>query len=93
MAHASLGWYRVAERALKTAQRRVSRCRKGGSRRRKAVQLLAKAHQMVSRQRRGFHHKTALAHVQQNETIYYEDLQTASMVRNHHLAKSISDAG
>jgi hypothetical protein len=25
--------------------------------------------------------------------IYHEDLQTANMVRNHHLAKSISDAG
>ena len=28
-----------------------------------------------------------------NDTIYHEDLQTANMVRNHHLAKSISDAG
>ena len=27
------------------------------------------------------------------DTIYLEDLQTANMVRNHHLAKSISDAG
>src|SRR5262249_21006354 len=25
--------------------------------------------------------------------VYYEELQTANMVRNHHLAKSISDAG
>ena len=25
--------------------------------------------------------------------IYHEDLQTANMVKNHHLAKSISDAG
>jgi putative transposase len=36
------GWYRKAERALKTAHRRVSR--------RKAVTLLAKAHQRVRRQ-------------------------------------------
>jgi putative transposase len=43
------GWYRKAERALKTAQRRVSRRRKGSNRRRKAVQLLAKAHQQVRR--------------------------------------------
>jgi putative transposase len=27
------------------------------------------------------------------DRIAYEDLQTANMVRNHHLAKSISDAG
>jgi len=85
------GWYRKAERALKTAQRRVSRRKKGSARRRKAVTLLAKAHQTVRRQRQDFHHKTALARA--NDTIYHEDLQTANMVKNHHLAKSISDAG
>jgi putative transposase len=87
------GWYRRAERKLKTAQRCVSRRKKWSNRRRKAVQLLAKAHQKVKRQRADFHHKTALALVREYDTIYHEDLQTANMVRNHHLAKSISDAG
>ena len=86
------GWYRRAERALKTAQRRVSRRKKGSNRRRKAVTLLAKAHQKVKRQRCDFHHKTALALVRANDTIYHENLQTANMVKNHHLAKSISEA-
>ena len=89
----SPGWYRKAERALKTAQRRVSRRKKGSHRRRKAVTLLAKAHQKVRRQRQDFHHKTALALVRGNDVIYHEDLQTANLVRNHHLAKSIQDAG
>jgi putative transposase len=89
----SPGWYRKAERALKTAQRRVSRRKKGSSRRRKAVKLLTKAHQKVRRQRQDFHHKTALALVRQNDTIYHENLQPANIVKNHHLAKSISDAG
>jgi putative transposase len=89
----SPGWYRNAERALKTAQRRVSRRKTGSHRRRKAVALLAKAHQRVRRQRKDFHHKTALVLVRANDTIYHEDLQTANMVRNHHLAKSIQDAG
>jgi putative transposase len=89
----SPGWYRKAERALKTAQRRISRRKKGSHRRRKAITLLAKAHQKVRRQRQDFHYKTALALVRENDTIYHEDLQTANMVRNHHLAKSISDAG
>ncbi len=87
------GWYRKAERALKTAQRRVSRRKKGSHRRRKAVTLLAKAHQRVRRQRQDFHHKTALALVRANDTIYHENLQVANMVKNHHLAKSIQDAG
>jgi putative transposase len=87
------GWYSKAERALKTAQRRVSRRKKGGNRRRKAVNLLARAHQKVRRQRQDFHHKTALQLVRENDTIYHENLQPANMVKNHHLAKSISDAG
>jgi putative transposase len=87
------GWYRKAERALKTAQRRVARRKKGSHRRRKAVKLLAKAHLKVKRQRADFHHKTALKLVQANDTIYHEDLQAANMLKNHHLAKSIQDAG
>jgi putative transposase len=85
--------YRKAERTLKTAQRKVARRKKGSNRRRKAVKLLAKAHQKVKRQRQDFQHKTALKLVQQFDTIYHEDLQVANMVKNHHLAKSISDAG
>ncbi|HEV2461159.1 MAG TPA: transposase, partial [Ktedonobacterales bacterium] len=86
-------YYRKAEHRLKTAQRRVARRKKGSHRRRKAIRLLAKAHQHVQRQRRDFHHKTALTLVTQYDTIYLEDLQVANMVRNRCLSKSISDAG
>jgi putative transposase len=71
----------------------VARRKRGSHRQRKAVALLAKTHQTVRRQRRDFHHKTALALVKANDTIYHENLQGANMVKNHHLAKSISDAG
>jgi putative transposase len=86
-------YLRKAERYLAKCQRRVAKRKIGSHRRRKAVQLLAKAHQEVRRQRADFHHKTALALLRANDTIYLEDLQVANMVRNHHLAKSISDAG
>lgn len=85
--------YRRGEKKLKRAQRRVSRRKKGSKRRRKAVQMLARAHQKVKRQRTDFHHKTALALLREYDTIYLEDLRVANMVRNRHLAKSISDAG
>jgi putative transposase len=85
--------FRVAEMALKRAQRRVSRRKKGSHRRRKAVVLLAKAHQHVRNQRRNFHHQEACKLVQQYDAIYYEDLRVRNMVRNHRLAKSIADAG
>jgi putative transposase len=85
--------YRKAEAYLRRCQRQVARRKKGSNRRRRAVKLLAKAHQKVKRQRQDFHHKTALALVQQYDTIYFEDLRVANLVKNHHLAKSISDAG
>ncbi len=80
--------YRKAEHKLKTAQHRVARRKKGSNRRRKAVRLLAKAHQQVKRQRQDFQHKTALKLVRDYDTIYHEDLQVAAMVKNHPLAKS-----
>jgi putative transposase len=85
--------YRKAEKQLAKAQRRVSRRKKGSKRRRKAVKLLARNHQQVQRQRSDFHHKTALSLLRTYDVIYLEDLQVRTMVRNHHLAKSISDAG
>jgi putative transposase len=85
--------YRKAEAYLAKCQRRVARRKKGSARRRKAVVLLAKAHQTVRRQRQDFHRKTALALVRQYDAVYHEDLRVANMARNHHLAKSIRDAG
>ncbi len=70
---------RKAEKALKRAQRTVARRKKGSKRRRKAIALLAKKHQKIARQRRDFHHKTALALVRQYDTLYFEDLQITNM--------------
>jgi putative transposase len=85
---------RESEWELKTAQRRVSRRRnKRSNRRRKAVKLLAKKHQKIARQRADFHHKTALKLVRDFEWLAVEKLNVKGMVKNHHLAKSISDAG
>ena len=85
--------YRKAEKSLAKAQRRKDRCKRGSKRRRKAVKLLAKKHQKVARQRRDFHHKTALALLKQYDTVYFEALQVANLAQNEHLAKSIYDSG
>jgi putative transposase len=71
----------------------MSRRKLGSHRRRKAVRLLTKAHQKVHRARADFHHKVALTLVRQFDTIYHEDMQTANLLRNHHVATSIADAG
>ena len=86
-------YFRRAEKDLKKAQRRVSRRVKGGKGRKKAVQLLAKKHLKVKRQRRDFHFKEAGKLVNQYQSIRVEELNIQGMVKNHHLAKSISDAG
>ena len=49
-------WYRQAQRRLKITQRIVSKRRKGGRRRTKAVRLLQRAHAKVHNQRLDFHH-------------------------------------
>jgi putative transposase len=85
--------YRTAEAYLRRCQRRVARRQQGSRRRKQAVKLLARAHLKVKRQRQDFHHKVALQLVRENDTIYHEDLQTANLLKNHHLAKSIADAG
>jgi len=86
-------WYRATERKLKIVQRIVSKRKKGGTRRRKAVRQLALVHEKVGNQRLDFQHKLSLELVRHNDLIAVEDLRIKNMVRNRHLAKSISDAG
>jgi putative transposase len=53
---------------------------------------LARAHLKVQRQREDFARKQASALVSSHDLLAYEGLQIRNMVRNHRLAKSISDA-
>lgn len=83
---------RKAEKKLKRLQRRKDRKQKGGKNRKKAIKRLAKAYLKVSRQRKDFAVKTASALCKSSDLIAYEHLQIANLVKNRHLAKSISDA-
>lgn len=85
--------YRKAEKRLKRLHRQVSRKQKKSHNRKKARQQLAKAYLRVQRQREDFARKTANAFVSSHDLIAYEDLKIRTMVKNHHLAKSIHDAG
>ena len=86
-------FYRRSEKRLKQLQRRFSKTQKGSNNRRKAQQRLAKHHLKVSRQR--IEHAKGLARcvIQSNDLVAYEDLRVRNMVRNHCLAKSITDVG
>jgi len=84
---------RRSERALKRLHRRVSSKVKGSHNRAKARGKLARKHLKVRRQRKDFAVKAARALIMSNDVIAYEDLRVRNMVKNRHLAKSISDAG
>lgn len=83
---------RKSEKSLKPVQRRLSKTEKGSKNRAKFRNKLARKHLKVSRQRKDFVVKTARCVVMSNDLVAYEDLKVRNMVRNRHLAKSISDA-
>jgi putative transposase len=86
-------WYRDEQRTLRITQRRVARRTKGGANRRKAVHALKLQHQHIGNRRADFLNKLADALIQRYDVIAVEDLRITNLVRNHHLAKSILDAG
>lgn len=83
---------RKSEKKLKRYQRVLSRRMKGSKNRKKQIVKVGKAHQEVSQQRKDFVVKTARCVVKSNDFVAVEDLKVRNMVRNHKLAKSISDA-
>jgi len=84
--------FKTAQRKLRVAQRALTRCKRGSARRGKVRRRVATLHQKVVNIRKDFHHKAARALVDANDTISHEDLYVANMVKNHRLAKAISDA-
>jgi len=92
-------YLRKAEKQLKRAQRRVSKKAKGSKNRIQARKRLGRQHLKVQRQRKDFAIKTArcvgVRHrtpIQSHDLVALEDLKVKNMVKNHHLAQSISDA-
>ncbi len=82
------------ERNLKRKQRKLSRKKdKTTNRRRKAKCAVAKVHARIARVREDFRHKLSRKIVDENQIIVVENLAFQNMVKNHCLAKSISDAG
>lgn len=86
-------YFRKSERLLKRRQRTLCRRAKDSRGRHKARVLVAKAHEKVKNQRGDFLHKVANEYIKDYGILIFEDLNIKGMVRNHHLAKSIMDAG
>ncbi|WP_433476633.1 RNA-guided endonuclease InsQ/TnpB family protein [Spirillospora sp. CA-142024] len=81
------------QRNLARYQRRMARKQPGSVNRRKAKTKVARACRKVRNARADFLHRTSTGLVRQADVIVIEDLAVANMVRNHSLAKAISDCG
>ncbi len=85
-------YLRKAEKDIKRVQRNIYKKKKGSSGRRKARGIYARKHLRVTRQRN--EHALVLARnlCLANAKVVLEDLNVSGLVKNHKLAKSITDA-
>ena len=80
------------EKRLKRLQRSLSRKQKGSANREKARRRLAVEHEKVANIREDYQHKISCRLANENQIVCAEDLDVKSMLSDHRLAKSISDA-
>lgn len=86
-------FYRDGQRKLRVLQRSLARKQKGGQNRAKALLCVQRQQEQVKNQRADFAHKLSCRLVQNYDRIALEDLKIRNVVCNHHLSKSILDAG
>ncbi|MBU1037399.1 transposase [Patescibacteria group bacterium] len=81
-----------SKKRIKLLDRRLNRKKKGSANRKKAKFRLARQHLKITNQRSDFLHKLSYRIAKTYSFIIVENLDINSMVKNHYLAKSISDA-
>ena len=84
-------WLRKSEKRLQKLQRDLSRKKKGSKNRNKARLKVAKLHEKITNQRKDFLHKLSSKIINENQVIVLEDLKITNMLKNHKLAKAISE--
>ena len=82
---------RKEEKRLGHHQRRLSKKKKGGIGYKRQKLVVAKIHERIANRRKDFLHKTSTMLIRENQSICIEDLAVGNMLKNHCLAKSISD--
>jgi len=78
---------------LRVAQRSLSRKKKGSSHYNKQKMIVALLHEKIKNQRQDYLHKISKYLIDHYDTICLEDLSVKNMVKNHSLARAISDMG
>jgi putative transposase len=77
---------------LAKAQRNLARKVKGSANRNKARLKVARVHARIADRRRDFLHKLTTRLVRETQTIVIEDLTVRNMLKNHKVARAVSDA-
>lgn len=85
--------YQRLEKRIEKEQRKLSRKKKGSARRARARLRVAKLHAKLADVRRDFLAKFSTRLVREHSIISLEDLNVSGMVKNHHLARSVSRQG
>jgi len=85
-------YYREYEDKLAKLQKQLSKKQKGSKNRNKARIKVARLHEKIANTRIDFLQKLSFRLINENQIICLEDLNVEGMVKNHKLAKSISDA-
>jgi putative transposase len=83
---------RVDRKRLAKAQRNLARKVKGSENRVKARVRVARVHARIADRRRDHLHRLSTRVIRENQTVVIEDLSVRNVVRNHSLARAISDA-
>ena len=81
-----------AQKTLRCRQKAVSRKQKGSKNRRKAVAKVTRVHQRIANIRRDALHKMTTSIAKSASVIVIEDLNVSGMLKNHCLARALSDA-
>ena len=81
------------EKNKKRKQKKLSRKQLGSKSRQKAKKLVARVHARISNSRQDFLHKLSRKLTNESKVIVVENLNVKGLVRNHKLAKAISDCG
>jgi len=84
-------FFRTLEKKLAKAQRILSRRKQGGSNWHKQRIKVARIHEKITNARNDYLHKISTEIVKNHDIIGMEDLQVSSMLKNHKLAKAISE--
>jgi putative transposase len=84
-------FFREEEKELARVQRKLSKAPKCSQERKKALKAVERVHERIANKRNDFANQVSRQLVDRFGVIVFEDLDIGNMLKNHCLAKSISD--